>query len=221
MNDIAVITCTWKRPENLRRTLDMLETQEFTAFDVHLINNNHEIRDIVDAETADTSLVVHVQHNDANRGAYARIEKMVELRDRYAWFMTIDDDMVFGSELVCTWDKQRAPNVVFGWQGWTFHGNYWERDKVSVGESCSYLWGGNMFIPAEAMRDDGILALDEVYWNCEDIWLAYYTNHVLGFDLRMGVGGVRVDEDGKDEYLKHHALKVRLLDELRGRGWNV
>lgn len=221
MNDIAVITCTFRRPETLRRTLTQLAAQTFRNFDVHLINNNSEIRSVVDAETAVYRGPIFVQHNETNRGAYARIEKMVEMRDRYAWFMTIDDDMVHGPELVGNWDKQRAPGVVLGWQGWRFLSNYWDREPVSVGESCSYLWGGNMFIPTEAMQDDGILTLDEVYWNCEDIWLAFYANHVLGLDLRMGVSDVRVDEDGKDEYLKHHALKVRLLNELRAKGWQV
>ena len=110
---------------------------------------------------------------------------------------------------------------MLGWQGWRFLGNYWDREPVSVGDSCSYLWGGNMFIPTEAMADDGILALDEQYWNCEDIWLAYYANHVLGMDLRMGESDVQIEQDGKDEYLKHREKKVQLLNELRAKGWDV
>jgi len=221
MNDIAVITCTWNRPEKLKRTLDQLAAQEFKAFDVYLINNNVQIANIIGPAVKRYDMNISVQHNERNRGAFARIEKMVELRDEYEWFMTIDDDMVFGPELVGTWDGQRADGVVLGWQGWRFLGSYWEREKVSVGESCSYLWGGNMFIPSAAMQDDGILDLDERYWNCEDIWLAYYANHVLGFDLRMGVGIVRVEEDGKDEYLKHWQTKVDLLNLLRAKGWQV
>ena len=219
--NIAVVMCTYRRPEKLHKTLTQLAAQRYKGFDLHIVNNNPEIADIVDAEAHNSVLHVDVQHNDENHGSYARIEKMVELRDRYDWFMTLDDDMVFGPGLLQGWVDQITPDVVYSFGGWRFIGNYWQRERVPVGEVAPYLWGGNMFLPSDAMRDDGVLDLHQDYWMCEDLWLSYYLDHVLGYYLIVGCADIRIEEDAKDTYYGIRNRKVILLDELRARGWDA
>jgi hypothetical protein len=224
MNDLAVVSCVWQRPEQLPRLLQQLTAQTCTGFEVYLINNNAALHDVV-CEMAisyrDNFPILHFT-NDTNRGPFARIELMYSLRKRYAYFMTIDDDALFGPKLLETWWQKRNPAALQGWTGFRFTGNYWQRDVVRPGETCHYLWGSNLFVPVAAVEDERVLDPGfECGGQLDDLWLCYHANHVAGLQLRAQQVDMRIDIDGKDTYHSVADKKVAFLEELRRRGWQV
>jgi len=48
MSEVAVIMCTWKRPERLKNTLELLLAQTNKNFAFYIWNNNSEINNVVD-----------------------------------------------------------------------------------------------------------------------------------------------------------------------------
>jgi hypothetical protein len=147
---------------------------------------------------------------------------MHALSHHYDWFMMIDDDAEFGPHLLAQWWALRDPTAVQGWSGFLFTGNYWQRQKVAPGETCSYLWGSNLFVPAAAVQDARILDLPaKCRGQCDDLWLCYHANHVLGLALRAQRVDMHINIDGKDTYTEFTAVKQEFLEDLRGRGWRV
>lgn len=222
---IAVISCVWQRPERLAYTLSQLGRQTYTDFVLVLINNNPALRDFVDEATyrreSDFPIVLH--HNPVNRGPYARLEAMVALRQQYEWFCIVDDDANFGETWLHDMWRQRDANALQGWMGFRFKPgeSYWNRTAVEPGQTCHYVFTSGSCVPRAAV-DNGLLDLPERYRICcDDLWLSYYANHVKGMVLRRIATDMEIHVDNKDTYVHHTGTKVRLLNELRGRGWKV
>lgn len=219
---IAVVSCVWQRPERLAHTLAQLAAQTHAEFDLHLIVNNSALYGFVEETVSDGPMPVMLYRNTENRGPFARIEVMHDLRREYDYFMTIDDDAEFGPDLLAQWWGYRDPAALQGWSGFRFTGDYWTRDKAAPGEPCHYLWGSNLFVPVAAVQDKRVLGLPAYCrGQCDDLWLCYHAGHVAGLSLRVQQVDMRINVDGKDTYLEFRNEKAQLLDELRGRGWQV
>lgn len=221
MNEpICVVSCVWQRPERLRYTLEQLSRQTHQGFVAWFIINNSAIRNEAEELIAQYPFTHSICHN-SNRGPYARLEVMHQLRKDYQWFMTIDDDLIFGESLLADWWLRRNPNAVQGWKGWKFAGDYWQRNRVADGEPCHYLLGSNLMIPARAVQGYRLLYLPEKYWQCDDLWLCYWANHECGMDLMQETMMVSINIDNKDTYRNQHEVKIECLDMLRDKGWAV
>jgi hypothetical protein len=224
MNKIAIISCVWQRPKELEHTLKLLSIQDDLNFDLHLICNNKKWHDLVKEHTEkDYPFEVFATYNDENRGPFARLEKMVELRYEYDWFMTIDDDAEFTYNLVSTWGKHGNQQKLMGWAGHKFLKGkwYWSKMRVKAGESCHYIWGSNLFVHSSAIKSD-LVNLEETYWQCDDLWLSYYCNHILGMQIEaVHVPKFEINIDGKDTYTSQIEIKAEFLDKLRATGWDV
>lgn len=218
---IGIVSCVWRRIERLPLLLRQLEAQTDPDFDLWLIVNDANLEGQVTKQALRSDLHTIVQVNDTNRGPFARIEIMHENADSYDWFMTLDDDLDFGPQLVAQWRAAALPDTVRGWRGFRFAGNYWQREPVAAGALCHYLWGSNLFVPADVVRDDDIATLNTYNGQCDDLWLCYYANHILGMDLRPADVDVRSVIDGKDSYHGLHQYKAEFLDLLRAEGWAV
>jgi hypothetical protein len=221
MSGIAVVSCVWQRPERLRYMLAQLAAQTDKDFSLHLIVNNPELRGFVAEAIKPYDISITVHHNASNRGPYARIELMHELSDRYSHFMTLDDDVTFGADLIERWQSIKQDDVVMGWQGFCFVGDYWQRVRVEAGNDCHYLWGSNLLVPVAAVQDSRILDLPTRFWQCDDLWLCYFANHKRGLKLQPAGGNVSINIDGKDTYHTQHNTKIECLNWLRAEGWNV
>lgn len=228
-NKIAVLSCVYNRPERLNYTLSQFAKQTFKEFTVFLINNNPAHYEFCENKVFDwrdeTEGRIWLIQNEENRGPYARLEWMVRLKDRFDWFVTLDDDVNFPDNFLATWWVQRDFQTLQGWNGFRFKkgGNYWEREEVLPGENVHYLWGSNLFVPKSAIGE-GLLELDPKYrLFADDLWLCYYANFHKGITLRKASfsPGVFIEEDGKDTYRHYHAEKMNLLEELRAKGWEV
>lgn len=220
---IIVVTCVWQRPERLEYTLTQLSKQTFRNFEVILINNNRDLKEMVRDTCAKFDMHIHLVENEENRGPYARLEAMVENVCDGMWFMTIDDDAIFDETLLQQWWNNRLTTAVQGWNGFIFKpgGTYWERDEAEPNGKCHYLWGSNLFIPPDAIRLH-LLQLPQRYWQCDDLWLCYVANCTQRLDLiRRDIQGLSINIDNKDTYLSQANVKVEFLELLRHRGWSV
>jgi glycosyltransferase involved in cell wall biosynthesis len=220
-NRIGIVSCVWRRIERLPILLRQLEAQTDQDFDLWLIVNDASLERQVTEQAQRSDLHTIVQVNNTNRGPFARIETMHENADNYDWFMTLDDDLDFGPQLVAQWRAEALPDTVRGWKGFRFTGNYWQREPVAAGETCHYLWGSNLFVPADVVRDDDVATLNTHNGQCDDLWLCYYADHILGFDLRPADVDVGSVIDGKDSYHGLHQYKIEFLEMLRAEGWAV
>jgi hypothetical protein len=228
-SDIAVLSCIWQRPERLEYTLRQLSRQTFRSYTVFLINNNPDLYQFAEDKVfdfrIDTEQKVWLIQNEENKGPYARLEWMHRLKDKFDWFVTLDDDANFPDNFLATWWVQRDAQAVQGWNGFKFNpgGSYWDRKEVLPGENAHYLWGSNLFVPKAAIGD-GLLDLDPKYrLFADDLWLCYYANAHKGMALQKAkfAPGVFIEVDGKDTYRHFHAEKSWLLEELRAKGWEV
>jgi len=203
----------------LSYTLDMLSKQTHQDFTAWFIINNADVRreaeDMIGAYPFTHSLC-----NAENRGPFARVEVIHQLKDEHEFFMTIDDDLIFTPTLLADWWAVRNANAVQGWKGFEFvDGDYWKRTHVADGVPCNYVWGSNMFLPAAAVRDYRIQFLDERWWQCDDLWLCYWANHRCGMDIMQQSVNVSIDVDGKDSYFALRDVKVDCLRMLIAKGW--
>lgn len=216
---LAVVTCVWQRPERYAATLAMLAAQDDCDFDLFVINNNPALRTMVDEQPAPGAFETFVTHNKSNRGPYARIELMHEVSADYDYCLTVDDDAVFMPGWITAWKRQADRNVMQGWAGFTFVGDYWQRKPVAPGGEAHYLWGSNLMMPAWMAANPAIL--DVHMEQTDDLYLCYYVNHVLGCGLRVADVPIWIEQDGKDSYHTLYRHKIKALEQLRELGWRV
>lgn len=219
---INIVSCVWKRPERLTYTLMQLEKQINRNFSLSLINNNCELVNFVEQtiDTLNLTYSVQVIHNKQNRGPFARWETMYQCKDDSDWFMTLDDDAIFDDTLIEQWARQRERNVMLGWNGFLFSGDYWTRIDRQPGEHCDYLWGSNLCLDARLI-DENILGLPQRYWNCDDLWACGYCKYTKGAQLKKAdINNFSINVDGKDTYIRLHGLKIEALNWMRESfGW--
>lgn len=219
---ITIISCVWQRIERLAYTLNQLERQTDKDFELYLINNNSELQKDVYALAGKREFVKKIVQNGVNRGPFARLEAMVKLKSESKWFMTLDDDCNFDETLVAQWRHLADKNFVQGWAGFEFDGgDYWHKRRVLPNMVCNYVWGSNLFLSADIVSD--VFAnLAPKYWQCDDIWLCYCAKRYAGIDCRAAlINNLSISVDGKDTYHSQHDTKIKFLNDLRSKGWNV
>lgn len=221
--NLAIVSCVWARPGNLEKTLGMLSAQTDRDFDLYLVNNNPALAGFVEAAVSGFPRATVLQR-DNSLGPAVRSETMHGLVGTHDFFMTLDDDAVFGPDLVGTWKAHARPDTLMGWTGFRFRRgeNYWLRDRVGRFGWAHYLWGSNLLVPAAAVEDRALLGIPPRYVHCDDLWLCHHAARVARLDVRVGpCVDLKIDVDGLDTYTSQHSVKVDCLEELRSSGWKV
>ena len=215
---IGILSCVWQRPERLSYTLGQLAKQTFEDWQLYLINNNPEYKKQVDNAKRRSKIPMKVIHNPVNQGPFGRWIVAREYADKHDYWLTLDDDLNFKTDLLESWDKQKADEVL-GWKGFIFQGDYWHRLAVEKGQACHYVWGSNMLVPTEVVTSNMIMELPKEYIQCDDLWLCYIASHIQGRVVRRADIDVSIEVDGKDTYPGQHRNKVQFLESLRKTGW--
>jgi GT2 family glycosyltransferase len=222
--DLAVITCTWQRPERLRRTLAMLKAQTKQDFDLFLINNNPDLHAMVDA-ACNRYGPVHLTHNATNTGSGAKVMQAHACAlAGYAYIVLIDDDFDFSASFLAQMWAARRPDalVSFRVQRVKPGGTYWQRDPVEEdGGVGTYVEGTGTIIPAGAVRAPAILALPSANSPADNVWLSYYAWQAGYLCVKSTITGCQEVLDGKNTYVNHIDMKVRFFQQLREQGWAV
>ncbi len=218
-----VVLCVWQRPERLARTIDLLASQSRSA-ELHVWNNNRSARAHVDrVVAAAAALPVRVTHSSRNAGGFGRFYLARALADRHPFVVFVDDDQTFGPGFLDTLLAEAAPRTIVGF--WAFHlgsrSDYGTRTPARPGERVRYCGTGGLVADARIFREPGLFRCPRAYWFAEDLWLSYYADHVLGWQLRKSRVEIALDDDGRDQFRHLYPTKNRLLRHLVGAGWEI
>jgi hypothetical protein len=84
-----------------------------------------------------------------------------------------------------------------------------------------YCGTGGLVCDTKIFLEPGLFRCPRRYWFAEDLWLSYYADHVLGWDVRKGDVDFEMDDDGLDQFHLLHGTKSRLLHYLVRAGWDL
>jgi len=203
----AVIMCIYRRPHLLGRTLNDLKLQTNRPERIVLVNNNTELRDLVDRTIGQQAEVVH---NQQNEGGWARFVQARRLSaDGLDRVVFIDDDMVLEPGFLAALSEDYRDDAVVGPYAFEFHppfDDYWARTRVPVGAEAHYVGTCGMIAPTRIFDHPGMDECPMSFRMVEDLWLSAFCRDVLGMRLVRSRAALSAPE-GNDE----HALWPRLI----------
>ena len=222
--DVAVVMCTWRRPELLEATLACLEAQGGVTPKLFLWNNNPAIAAAVDDIVGRARLEVSVYHHDENIGGFGRFYQARALADRFPYVVFIDDDQTFGPDTLKTLLDEARPQTVAGWWAFRFTGrvpNYWLRRRVKPGYGAHYIGTCGMIIDSSIFNDRRLYDCPAEFWFIEDLWLCFVAQQVLGWKLVASRAQFAAVIDLKNQAPGLVTKKTKFLKHLVKEGWSV
>jgi len=227
-NNLAVIMCTWKRPERFQKTLDLLLEQNNNNFTVYIWNNNIEIKDYIDNVSykyAD-KLKINITHSTENVGGFGRFLLAKTLINEHDKIIFIDDDQIFTNEMINIFLNHYDENSVKSRWAFRFNSNnYVDRHKVSISDKYVHYCGtGGMILPSKVFSCEELYNIPKEFLFVEDLWLCFIASHYLNMKLMSIVDNFLIQEaDGKDQStVSFITVKSKLLNYLiNDRKWNI
>jgi hypothetical protein len=218
-----VVLCTWRRLDRLHKTLDQLAAQRDAAVELHIWNNNHDGRRKVDEIVARSEIPVFVTHSSRNIGGFGRFYLGRELAAHHPYLILIDDDLSFADTMVRDMLREAGPQQISSYWAFRFTSanDYGARVPASPGERVDYCGTGGMIADSSVFLGDELFTCPHRYWFVEDLWLSYYADHRLGWQLRKSAVQFKMDDDARDQFLLLWPTKAALLRHLVQRGWQV
>lgn len=236
MSEVVVVILTWKRLQNLKNTIRMLQQQTFKKFDVAISNGDLSKSDLVDRHAAlgrRSGMRLEVSHDGNDLYSFRRFH----VARRYAQMgykrvVFLDDDIVFSKNYVRECIRQSEPMSYTSGYAWRFLNGgedyYNLRTRVTDNnQRIHYCGAGVSVLDASIFLNDGLIDdAPETAYKIEDLWLSYYVDHVLGLPLRhMSLSGVRIN--GADDVALFREIqesaynKAHFLRDLVHMGWDL
>jgi glycosyltransferase involved in cell wall biosynthesis len=231
----AIVLLTWKRINNLKLTLNMLQKQTNKNFDVFISNGNLEetTRLIVERyANLFPKLNIEVSHDGNDQFTFRRFIKGRELAKRgYEVIMYLDDDVTISQQYVEKALSQYEPKSYKSGYAWIFLDNggsyYKKRTKVfSETDRVHYCGTGVSMIDSSIFLNDDLFKAPEGSYKIEDLWLSYFVDNQEGWRLQyMDVGDINIR--GSDsvalfkEVGKSSLNKAVFLRRLVEMGWDL
>lgn len=234
MNDLAVVMCSWRRPENFHGTLRDLAGQTDRRFRFFVWNNNPGIASGMEslARQADHALAhpVEFHHSPTNIGEIGLLYYGRELRDRgFRHVITIDDDESLDRRMVGTFRAEAQPRSISSFWAWRLYpdGNYYDRTRAGPGEPAHYCGFGGTLFDSDLFLSDTLLHPDGDVWYQDgrvvltDLLVSAFARLVLGWRLRGSAARLEIRQDGKDQSIDLGERKNHALNHLRANGWEI
>ena len=222
---VAVVMCVWRRLHLLNRTLQQLIDQQWVHIDLFLWNNNFQ--KAIELESIASQyrplLNIQIQHSRTNVGCFGRFYFAKQLRQRYPFFVVIDDDQYFDDWFIRQlWDEKQEGGVT-GCHAFRFLNDqdYWKRLRPDPGDQVTYCGPGGMILDSKLLDHPSFFACPDQYWIMDDIWLSYAFNHVMQVPMRKASATVSMIDNVNDTYHSLRVMKTEFLTELRRQGWQV
>jgi len=222
--NLPIIMCTWKRIDNLSRTLDMLEVQLNKKFVFYIWNNNIDKHGEIDriVKQKEYTFDIRVRHSEKNIKGFGRFFFAKYILDTLnaPFIAFIDDDIEFKNDMVEKFLNQAEPRTIKSFWGYrfAFPGNrYWIREEsVAPDRMLHYCGTGGMILDTEVFKDERLfLDIPEEYHDVEDLWLSFFVSHFLKWRLLKSDFSISLlPEDGKDQYKSIYEKKDRFLIDL-------
>lgn len=229
MNNVAVIMCTWRRPERFRKTLEMLSKQNNKNFVLFVWNNNKDIKKHINDISSEFLNIfnIKIKHSNENIGGIGRFYLARDIIYDYEKIIFIDDDQDFNNEMIDYLLDQYDSNTVKSRWAFIFGEKYTSRKRIfSYNIDVKYCGTGGMILPSKIFECDILYEIPEKYKFIEDLWLSYIANHHLNMKLKsIGDSDKFIYQvpDNKDQTtLKNILFKNEFLNYLRTVGnWKI
>jgi len=221
---IPVVFCSWKRVQNVPLLVDLILNQKGVEEEIRVFiwnNNKNEQERLAHYTSQWNNGQVVIFNSEKNIGGFGRFylaRNLVGIADKVIFF---DDDQIIRPDVISTFLSCYKPRQIASWWGWFFKSGYWNRERVTDGSLIHYAGTGGMLCDISIFEEDGLFECPEKYWFAEDLWLSYYAQHCLGWDLIGISAGIRIEVDGLDQYHGMKKLKPEFLEYLRGLGWKI
>lgn len=196
----------------------MLANQSNKNFNVRISNANLELSDAVNkiVKSFANQLDITVSHDGNDIKAFRRFTVGNELaKNGTEIILFIDDDITFPGDYVERMLKSFEPKTYKSGFAWSFQNNgqdyYKYRIRVRDNHSKIHYCGtGISMIDASIFLDKRLFAAPpEAYW-IEDLWLSYFAQHVLKWNLKyVELGSVHIG--GADR----HALYRQIMRDKK------
>jgi len=217
---VTVVLLTWRRIPFLKRTLMMLSNQTYQDFSVRITNANLDQRESIEsiANQFSSKLNISVSHEGNDIKAFRRFTVGRELANSGTdVVMFIDDDISFGADYVERLIKEYEPKTYKSGFAWNFQRggeNYYKyrTRRWNNDEKIHYCGTGISMIDASIFLDKRLFVAPEEAYYIEDLWLSYFAQSVLKWELKyVNVGNVQIG--GSDQ----HALYKAILSDKKSK----
>lgn len=232
---VAIGLMTWQRVLDLRETLDDLSNQTFKDFTLYISNGNlkkiDKIEQIIDRFGANLNIVL--SHDGNEMKTFRRLflgKKMAE--DGAEIILFIDDDVEYSPRYVARAIKEYEPNTYKSAFAWSFYDNgsdyYKKRIRRWDNENPIHYCGtGVAMIDPSIFFSNGLFDAPDEAMGIEDLWLSYYANQILGWELKYLKVSSHCAIKGDDRvalyktYLNAKYTKADFLRDLVSMGWKL
>ena len=226
---LPVIMCVWKRTEGFEKIIEQLNQQTFKDFKLFVWNNNPELKDEFSKILNKANFNYEIYHSDKNIGGFARFFYAKRIRrnpNMMDYCVFIDDDQEFGPEILDVFLSEARPNTILSQWGWEFKKmQYYGEDartERNPGQSLHYAGTGGMVVDMRVFDDDGLFECPSEYWFVEDLWLSFYANHYLKYELIKSSVRMKNGDDVHSLYkVVKDVKKPMLVDLVSNYKWNI
>lgn len=231
---VAIILLTWQRIINLKDTLKQLNDQTYKDFDLYISNANPDRSKISTIKKyiehyPRLKIVLLEDNNDLY--TFRRITLGRSLAEQgYEIVIYIDDDVSILNNHVERCIQQYEPKTYKSSYTWSFYnaGRSYYRNRqrrTDNNKTINYCGSGVAMVDASIFLEPGLFDYPEGALKIEDLWLSYYAQHVLGWDLKYMKTDATVT--GRDQAAlfrqvrKDKINKDVFLNQLVEMGWNI
>jgi hypothetical protein len=221
--EVPVVLCVWRRPERLATTLASLGRQRDVSVKLWIWNNNPALRALVDGGVATVSdLQVDVVHATRNVGGFGRFYVARRLAEEHPYVVFLDDDQVPATDFVKTLVGEFTPKTIHGAWAFRFLGTerYWDRVRAAPGERVKFCGNGGMICDTQIFLEPELYRCPRRFWFVEDLWLSYYADHVMGWQLFKSAAVIEKEPDDQGQFQNLGATKDLMFRYLVRRGWD-
>lgn len=226
---LPVIMCVWRRLEGFEKTIRQLNEQTHKDFKLFVWNNNLELSDKFSEILKLSNFDYELYNSEQNIGGFARFILAKKIRrnpNLMDFCVFIDDDQDFGGEILETFISESRSNTILSQWGWEFVKlQYYGKDarkERNPGETLHYAGTGGMVVDMRVFDSEGLYDCPEKYWFVEDLWLSFYSNKYLNFELLKSAVKMKNGDDIHSLYKVVKDVKgPMLIDLVENYKWEI
>ena len=229
MKKVAVILLTWGRPNNFKKTLEMLDAQEYKNFTLYVSSGNTKIHNFCKstAEEFKASLEIKFYDDGNDYMCFRRFFLAKELaKSGVDIVINIDDDIVLGPNFVGDSVAQFEPETIKAVSAIHLHNgeSYFGTRTLITPELEGLLEADfavgqcTMFDARFFLAESELYKIPSGYYECDDLWASYIARVYLNWEIKPLYVEIKdIGGDAAALYSKSNK-KQELLQKLRG-GW--
>lgn len=231
---VSVIVMTWKRIPDLKETLRELSAQTHKDFEVYISNGNLEQAKQVDkyVNQYKDKLNIRVSHDGNEQRTFRRLIAARKLAEEGTdIILFLDDDVQIPPTYLTKCLSQYEPKTYHSGFAWSFYNNgknyyKWRTRRWDNKRKIHYCGTAMSMMDASIFLDDRLLDAPAGALTIEDLWLSYFADHVLKWNLKfMQIPNVILG--GSDtvalfsEIQQQPYNKANFLNDLVKMGWRL